>query len=447
MNETSELRDDVLKIEGGHLLEGDVFVRGAKNTIPKNMVAALLTRDDCFITNVAHIADVDVVSDMIKAFGGDVEFRDYECSLRINAQALKQISMEQLEVFSGKSRIPILACGPMLVRTGHIIVPALGGCQIGSRPIDFHIEALKALGARVEAHETYIEMFADHLQGVKICLPYPSVGATEQVLLSSVLAKGTTEISNAAIEPEIMDLIAVLQKMGAIISVDAHRVITIHGVNKLSGFKHKALSDRLEAASWACLAAAIDGHIFVRGAEQMSMMTFLNAFRQVGGAFEVKEHGIEFWRAGEALEAMALETDVHPGFMTDWQQPFAVMLTQANGLSVIHETVYEGRFGYVEALKSMGAKIQLYQRCLGQIKCRFANRNAFHSAVIAGPTALCGAEVWIPDLRGGFSYIIAALIAKGVSRLHNVQLIRRGYEDIIGKLQALNANIQEESLE
>jgi len=221
---------------------------------------------------------------------------------------------------------------------GHVIVPALGGCQIGDRPIDFHVEALKALGVRVEVHETHIEMFAERLRGEKIQLPYPSVGATEQVLLSSVLADGVTELNNTAIEPEIMDLIAVLQKMGAIISVDTHRVITIHGVERLSGFNHKALPDRLETASWACLAAATNGKIFVRGAEQMNMMTFLNAFRQAGGAFEVRENGIEFSRAGANLRSMALETDVHPGFMTDWQQPFGVMLTQADGLSVIHET-------------------------------------------------------------------------------------------------------------
>jgi len=443
MSEIEKSETDILNVEGGHPLEGEVFVRGAKNTLPKNMVAALLTPDTCTINNVAGIVDVDIVRDMIVAFGGNVKFTGSH-SVHINAKTLTQAPLEQVEAFSDRSRIPILICGPMLARTGHVIVPALGGCQIGDRPVDFHIEALKALGARVEVHETHIEMFADRLRGTKIRLPYPSVGATEQVLLASVLADGITELSNAAIEPEIMDLIAVLQKMGAIISVDAHRVITVHGVEKLSGFKHKALPDRLEAASWACLAAATNGRIFVRGAEQMIMMTFLNAFRQAGGAFNVRENGIEFWRAGKTLRAMALETDVHPGFMTDWQQPFAVMLTQAEGLSVMHETVYEGRFGYVEALKSMGARIQLYQRCLGQISCRFANRNALHSAVIAGPTVLRGAEIHIPDLRGGFSYIIAALVAEGTSKLSNVRIIRRGYEDIIGKLRALKANIQEE---
>jgi len=443
MNGIEKSETNILNVEGGHPLEGEVFVRGAKNTLPKNMVAALLTPDTCTIDNVAGIVDVDIVRDMIVAFGGSVNFTGSH-SIHINAEKLTQAPLEQVEVFSGRSRIPILTCGPMLARTGHVIVPALGGCQIGDRPVDFHIEALKALGARVEVHETHIEMFADRLYGTKIRLPYPSVGATEQVLLASVLADGITELSNAAIEPEIMDLIAVLQKMGAIISVDTNRVITVHGVEKLSGFKHKALPDRLEAASWACLAAATNGRIFVRGTEQMIMMTFLNAFRQAGGAFNVREDGIEFWRANKTLQALALETDVHPGFMTDWQQPFTVMLTQAEGLSVMHETVYEDRFGYVEALKSMGARIQLYHRCLGQINCRFANRNALHSAVIAGPTVLRGAEIHVPDLRGGFSYIIAALVAEGTSKLSNVHIIRRGYEDIFGKLRALKANIQEE---
>ncbi|MEX0918983.1 MAG: UDP-N-acetylglucosamine 1-carboxyvinyltransferase [Candidatus Paceibacterota bacterium] len=434
---------DTLNIEGGHPLEGEVFVRGAKNTVPKSMVATLLTNDTCVIKNVARIVDVDIMRDMISAFGGDVTFT-HDHTLQITTPSLTQIPLDQMGEFAGKSRIPVLACGPLLRRTGHVIVPTLGGCQIGNRPIDFHIEALKILGARVEVYETHLEMFADRLRGAKIRLPYPSIGATEQILFSSVLADGVTEISNAAIEPEIMDLIAVLQKMGAIISVDTHRVITIYGVEKLSGFTHQALPDRLEAASWACLAAATNGKIFVRGAEQMNMMTFLNAFRQAGGAFEITESGIEFSRESKTLKAMALETDVHPGFMTDWQQPFAVMLTQADGLSVIHETVYEGRFGYIEALKLMGAQIQLYQKCLGQISCRFANRDAFHSAVIAGPTALKGARIHIPDLRGGFSYIIAALVAQGSSSLSNIGLIRRGYEDIVGKLRAIKASIQEE---
>jgi UDP-N-acetylglucosamine 1-carboxyvinyltransferase len=282
------------------------------------------------------------------------------------------------------------------------------------------------------------------LAGCKTSLEYPSVGATEQVLLSAVLAEGVTELSNAAVEPEIIDLIAVLQKMGAIISVDTDRQITVIGVERLRGFDHAAMPDRLEVASWACAAAATGGRVFVRNARQLDMMTFLNKYRQIGGDFEVSEEGIAFWRAGDFLHSIALETDVHPGFMTDWQQPFVVALTQAAGVSVVHETVYEDRFGYVSALNQMGAQIQLYRECLGSRHCRFGQRNYLHSAVVVGPIRLRAAETTVPDLRGGFSYVIAALVAEGVSTIRNARVIWRGYEDFSSKLQGLGAEVVEE---
>ena len=180
------------------------------------------------------------------------------------------------------------------------------------------------------------------------------MGATEQVLLTAVRAEGVTELRNAAIEPEIMDLIAILQKMGAIISVQTDRVIRIEGVDRLGGFDHRAIPDRIEAARWACAALATGGDIYVRGAQQLTMMTFLNVFRRIGGAFDVDDEGIRFWHPGGALRAIALETDVHPGFMTDWQQPLVVALTQATGLSIVHETVYENRLGFTDALRRHG---------------------------------------------------------------------------------------------
>jgi UDP-N-acetylglucosamine 1-carboxyvinyltransferase len=257
-------------------------------------------------------------------------------------------------------------------------------------------------------------------------LPYPSVGATEQVLLTATRAEGLTELTGAAIEPEIMDLIAILQKMGAIISVDTDRVIRIEGVKELSGYNHRALFDRNEAASWACAALATNGDIFVGGARQQEMTTFLNVFRKVGGAFEIEDDGIRFYHPGGDLKPVVLETDVHPGFMTDWQQPLVVALTQAKGLSIIHETVYENRFGFTDALVQMGAQIQIYRECLGGTACRFGQRNFNHSAVISGPTELHAADIRVPDLRGGFSHMVAALAAKGTSNVTNVQLISRG---------------------
>jgi UDP-N-acetylglucosamine 1-carboxyvinyltransferase len=428
-----------LRVRGGRSLEGEIRVRGAKNTLPKNMVAALLTDQECLLRNVAGVSDVEIVGRMVRALGGEVE-RTGSGAIRICAARLAPLSREEAAEFSGRSRIPVLLCGPLLNRVGELFIPDLGGCDIGPRPIDFHLDVLAELGARVEQTSDGVRLSARRLHGARIRLPYPSVGATEQVLLSAVLAEGMTELSNAAIEPEIIDLIAVLQKMGATISVETDRVITINGVAQMHGFEHTALPDRLETASWACAALATDGRIFVSGARQLDMMTFLNAFRRVGGDFRVSDEGIEFWRAGP-LRSVALETDVHPGFMTDWQQPFVVALTQAEGVSIVHETVYEDRFGYTSALNDMGAQVQLYRDCLGGRSCRFGQRNHLHSAVIVGPTPLRGTEIHVPDLRAGFSYVIAALVADGVSTITNVGLIRRGYEYFEDKLRALGADL------
>lgn len=431
---------DRMLLRGGRPLMGSVTVRGAKNCLPKIMVAALLTEEPCILRNVADIVDVAIVSDLIRALGGSVTELG-EGTIEINAANLKPMERAVLREFSGKSRIPILTCGPLLARFGIAPVPSLGGCRIGQRPVDFHIRALQEMGAALNEEAGASTLTCTELQGNKIRLEFPSVGATEQVILAAVRAKGVTELSNAAIEPEIMDLIMVLQKMGAYISVDVDRVITIVGAKRLKGFDHTAMPDRLEAASWACAAVSTNGRILVRGARQVDMMTFLNKYRQLGGDFHVSSEGIEFWRAGESLRSIALETDVHPGFMTDWQQPFVIALTQATGVSIVHETVYEQRFGYVEALNRMGAKIQLYRECLGSLKCRFGQRNWMHSAVIVGPTPLHGAEIHIPDLRAGFSYVIAALTAEGVSTLTNTSLIQRGYENLNAKLTSLGADI------
>jgi UDP-N-acetylglucosamine 1-carboxyvinyltransferase len=431
--------DPVLRLRGGRSLRGEVRVRGAKNTLPKSMVAALLTDQECLLRNVSGIRDVEIVGRMIRALGGDVEHAG-SGEIRIRAASLSPLGREEAAEFSGRSRIPVLVCGPLLNRVGEVFIPDLGGCNIGPRPIDFHLDALSQLGALVHETSDGVRLTARRLHGARIRLPYPSVGATEQVLLSAVLAEGITELSNAAIEPEIIDLIAVLQKMGATISVETDRVITINGIERMHGFEHNALPDRLETASWACAALATDGRIFVSGAHQLDMMTFLNAFRRVGGDFRVGDGGIEFWRAGP-LCSVALETDVHPGFMTDWQQPFVVALTQAEGVSIVHETVYEDRFGYTSALNDMGAQIQLYRECLGGRSCRFGRRNHLHSAVIVGPTPLRGTKIHVPDLRAGFSYVIAALVADGRSTITNVGLIRRGYDSFEDKLLALGADL------
>lgn len=437
---------DLLHVKGGTPLTGEITVRGAKNFVSKAMVAALLGETPSVLRNVPLIRDVDVVADLLRLHGVAVDYDDAAGVINLDSSNVESAHVRDIDAHAGSSRIPILFCGPLLHRMGEAFIPDLGGCYIGDRPIDYHLQILREFGATVDKEPNGIHIRAPHgLQGTKIRLPYPSVGATEQLLLTSVRAQGKTELSNAAIEPEIMDLIAVLQKMGAVISVDTDRVIRIEGVDRLVGFVHTSLSDRIEAASWGSAALATGGDIYVRGATQPEMMTFLNTFRRVGGAFEIDDDGIRFFHPGGRLNSIVLETDVHPGFMTDWQQPLVVALTQADGLSIVHETVYENRFGFAEALGRMGAQIQVYRECLGGLPCRFGQRNFYHSAVISGPTPLRAADIVVPDLRGGFSHLIAALAAEGTSRVVGIELINRGYEHFMRKLGALGADVEMEA--
>jgi UDP-N-acetylglucosamine 1-carboxyvinyltransferase len=429
-----------ITVHGGKPLIGRVDVKGAKNLVTKAMVAALLGESASVLKDVPFISDVEIVSRLLQLHGVVIE-HNADGVMTLDPTKVASARMADIDAHAGSSRIPILFCGPLLHRLGEAFIPGLGGCHIGDRPIDFHFEVLRNFGAVIEELDNGTRLSAPKgLRGAKIKLPYPSVGATEQVLLTAVRAEGLTELSGAAIEPEIMDLIAILQKMGAIISVDTDRVIRIEGVPQLSGYSHRAIFDRNEAASWACAALATNGDIFVGGARQQDMTTFLNVFRKVGGAFEIEDDGIRFWHPGGDLKPVVLETDVHPGFMTDWQQPLVVALTQAKGLSIIHETVYENRFGFTDALVQMGAQIQIYKECLGGTACRFGQRNFNHSAVISGPTPLHAADIRVPDLRGGFSHMVAALAAKGTSNVTNVQLISRGYEHFLQKLTDLGAD-------
>jgi UDP-N-acetylglucosamine 1-carboxyvinyltransferase len=436
---------DKIVIDGGRPLRGRIEVRGAKNLATKAMVAALLGDTPSVLHDVPEISDVSIVTRMLDAYGVAVTSPE-EGVLVLDPGNVERAHFAQIDALAGSSRIPILFCGPLLHRLGEALIPDLGGCRIGDRPIDFHMDALRAFGAIVDKSYEGIRITAPTgLHGANIELPYPSVGATEQVLLTAVRARGVTELKNAAIEPEIMDLIAVLQKMGAIIWIEPNRTIFIEGVETLSGYTHRAIFDRNEAASWASAALATGGDIFVGGAKQPELMTFLNVFRKVGGAFEVQEDGIRFYHPGGPLKPVQVETDVHPGFMTDWQQPLIVALTQAEGVSVIHETVYENRFGFTDALVEMGADIVVHQDGLESVTRRVPRRNLEQAAVITGPTPLHGADVRVPDLRGGFSYLIAALTAEGRSTVTNLGIISRGYEHFVDKLEALGAQFTLES--
>ena len=430
-----------ITINGGKPLTGRVDLKGSKNLVTKAMVAALLGDTPSTLLDVPFISDVEVVSRLLNLHGVAINHDERTGDMILDPSRVEQARMTDIDAYAGSSRIPILFCGPLLHRLGEAFIPGLGGCEIGSRPVDFHFDVLRSFGAVIEKHPGGTRLSApDGLKGTKIELPYPSVGATEQVLLTATISEGKTELTGAAIEPEIIDLISILQKMGAIISVDTDRVIRIEGVKSLKGFIHRAIFDRNEAASWAAAALATGGDIYVGGAKQVEMMTFLNVYRKVGGQLEIGDDGIRFYHPGSELQPVVIETDVHPGFMTDWQQPLVVALTQAQGLSIVHETVYEQRFGFTDALKQMGANIQIYRECLGGHPCRFGQRNFNHSAVVSGPTKLLGADIRVPDLRGGFSHVVAALAAEGESNVSNVQLISRGYERFLQKLEDLGAD-------
>lgn len=435
-----------LKITGGKPLQGTFFVSGAKNAITKLLVASLLSDRVCQFTNVPNIGDVEITVSLCKEIGMQVDWDRKARTMRVQTKELKTSYIPQR--FSGSNRIPILMIGALLGRTCEdIIVPTVGGCKIGKRPVDFHIESLRKLGATIEyrqmRHEgAYFAHAHSGLEGCEISLPYPSVGATENTILSAVTAKGTTVIRNAAIEPEIVDLILFLQKLGAIISIDADRTIHIQGTKKFYDVEHRVISDRIVAGSIGAAAIATKGRVLVRGADHAHMLTFLNRIREIGGGFDVKEDGIEFFYDGPLKGGIHLETDVHPGFMTDWQQPFVTLLTQTAGSSVIHETVYENRFGYTKALVEMGADITAFKQCLGARPCRFHSTNYAHNIIVKGPTPLQAKDIHIPDLRAGFAYVMAALIAKGTSHVSGVPYLERGYEGIIEQLQDLGAAIE-----
>lgn len=434
------------EIEGGTPLKGTVKVQGAKNATTKLLVASLVSDQPCVFNNVPTIGDVEITLDLCRELGSEIKWDKPNKRIEIVTKELKTSYIPQR--FSGANRIPILMIGALLGRTEEdIIVPTVGGDKIGQRPINFHIQALEALGAKIESRtmkkeSAYFAQAHNGLRGSVIHLDYPSVGATENTILAAIRAEGSTTIRNAAVEPEIIELILFLQKLGAIIALDVDRTIHIQGTKQFYPVEHTIMSDRIEAASYAVAAISTKGDVFIEGAQHLHMITFLNRIRELGGGFDVKHNGIHFYYKGELNGGMHLETDVHPGFMTDWQQPFAVLLTQTKGCSVIHETVYENRFGYTDMLKKMGAQIELYKHCLGGKTCRFASRNFHHSVVIKGCTPLIGTDINIPDLRAGFAYVLAALLAEGKSKIYGVEMIERGYENFIDKLTSLGAKIK-----
>lgn len=427
------------QVQGGVPLHGTVRLSGAKNAASKILLATMLSPESSVIDNVPLLGETDIAAELIEQFGGRVVRDGHRWNV-----TTASIHQPRITALSRKNRLPILTLGILLNRTGEAEVPVLGGDAIGPRPVDFHVAALREMGATIEVSPTSFRATAKRLHGTTISLPYPSVGATESIALAAVLAEGRTVLKNAAVEPEVMDLLQMLQTMGAIIELGTNRTLTIDGVERLHGTSYRVVPDRIEAASFACLALATNGDIFVEEARQADLVTFLTTIRRMGGSFAVEPNGIRFFRSGP-LRGVTVETDTHPGFMTDWQQPLVTVMTQAQGESTVHETVYEDRFGYTKTLQAMGATIETSTECWGQLPCRWWAKNCVHSCRIVGPTPLHGATIDIPDIRAGMAHLIAALIAEGSSTLRGVEHLDRGYQDLAGRLRGLGARLERQT--
>jgi UDP-N-acetylglucosamine 1-carboxyvinyltransferase len=417
-------------ITGGVPLNGDVRIAGAKNAVLKEMAAAVLTDEPVVLRNVPKISDVTILSEVMGDIGFELGGTDGEGNghtLRIRAGEAPW-PFVPLEA-ARKMRASFILLGPMLARFGRVILPNPGGDRIGRRPVDYHVAAMEALGAQVIYRNGYYYASAPPggLTGARLGFPAVTVMGTENAILAATLARGTTTIDNAALEPEVDDLIAMLTSMGALIARTDERRIEVEGVERLRGTEHTVIGDRLEAQTFAIAAAVTGGTVALRGVEPQHLAAFLDVCERTGVRHELTESGLRILgEASRPLRCVEVETAPYPGFATDFQAPLSVLLTQAEGTSTIHETIFEDRFDYVRELERMGARVEL----LDERRVR-----------ITGPSDLRGAEVGITDLRAGATLILAGLVAQGTTVVSGVEHVDRGYELIEAKLVALGARI------
>jgi UDP-N-acetylglucosamine 1-carboxyvinyltransferase len=429
--------DEAWHIRPNGPLVGEVQVSGSKNAVTKHMVAAMLGTQPSLITNAPDVGDVGITADILTSLGVGVEI----VGDTITVHPIESPSGDVPLKFTALNRIPILLLGPLVARNGEAFVPLVGGDRIGQRPVDFHIAALEEMGVEIDVATDGIRARAAHLRGAAITLPYPSVGATESVMLTAVMAEGRTVLRNAAVEPEVTELALFLQRMGARIGFKPDRRIVIEGVDRLRGAEARLQGDRLEAFSYLVAGLMTGGQVRVGGCGQDRLVTAIDTLQKMGATFEFTDDHISA-HTESGLRPVAVQTDTHPGFMTDWQPPLIVLMTQADGMSVLHETVYEDRLGYVNELSAMGAEVELFDTCLGGPACRFHDTNAAHSAVVRGVSKLRGAEVTIPDVRAGFSSVIAAAVADGPSTLHGIHHLERGYHKPFETLESLGLKLE-----
>ena len=411
-------------IVGGRKLKGTVRVGGAKNATLPIMAAALLTDEPCIIDNVPVLADIFVMAELLRHLGAEVEIDEPGHRVMIQAREITRHYAPQELV--ERMRASFLVSGPVLARTGRIETTQPGGCKLGSRPVDVDVRGFRRMGADIKAEETGYRITAPRLEGAEIYMDYPSHTGTENLLMAATLARGTTTIVNAASEPEIAAVGNVLREMGARIGGLGTPHIKIEGVERLRGFQATILPDRLEAGTFAIGAVITGGEVVLERVNEADMVPLTSKLREAGAEVWWSERSM-LVRAGSTLEALEVQALPFPGFPTDLQAAFAVLLTQANGASRVFDRVYNDRLKYVHELAKMNARFDLVSN---------------QEAQIHGPTKLKGAEVTALDIRAGACLVLAGLIAEGRSTIRDIHHLRRGYEDIVAKFQSLGADIE-----
>jgi len=413
-----------LTIVGGKPLEGTITVSGAKNAVLPIIAASLLCAEPIQLDDAPDLLDVNVMNQVISALGAKVERNG--STLKIHAHEIDCIEAPYDLV--SQMRASIVTMGPLLARRGHVRISHPGGCAIGSRPINWHLKGLEALGAEVKMDHGFLDVSAKEMKGTRIYLDYPSVGATENIMMAAAMAQGTTLIENAAQEPEIVDLATFLNEMGGKVRGAGTSIIHIEGVREFHGTVHTVIPDRIEAGSYLLMVAATGGDVLVQNVIADHLKPLIAKMEEAGIRMVEEDDGIRISGNG-VYNAVDIKTQVHPGFPTDLQAPFMAFLTRANGTGLITETVFENRFMHVDELKRMGADIKIEGR----------------SAIVQGIQRLNAAPVTATDLRAGAALILAALTAEGTTSIRGIQHIDRGYEKVEEKLSRLGANIVREN--
>lgn len=408
-------------IEGGQKLEGTVKISGSKNSSLPIIAATILNAGKTTLYNVPNIQDTQMMFKILETLGAKVEKKNEK--IKIDTSKIKKFEIPP--DLMHKMRSSVILAGALIGRYNKAIFSYPGGCDIGSRPIDLHLKSFEKLGIEVNQNHGSIECKAEKIKGEKIDLDFPSVGATENAILASVLAEGTTIITNAAREPEIIDLQNFLNKMGAKVVGAGTDEIQIEGVKQLKDVSYNIMPDRIEAGSFLCFAAATKGNLILESVNATHITPIITKLEETDCKIITEKNKIQIV-APKKLKALDIKTMPYPGFPTDMQSVFAAMLTTAKGTSIIVENIFENRYKYTQELNKMGAKITVEGK----------------SAVIRGARKLYGAEVKATDLRGGAALVLAGLIAKGTTKIDNIDYILRGYENLEQKLSRLGAKIR-----